>query len=178
MQVYRNCWQPSSKEKKTIPINANRDEVPKPNQKPTSYPIDVVWYGRLIVPKPRAKTDSTAYLMPYWCSQRSLKEWGKTGNIYVTLRQEMEWSCTWWRISYGMRTNERGHQANKDDMSYIKLQWSINRWQSEEGLGSRLYCNAGPKKMKRLKVRIRQLYELWLPQDETDPILGAVYRSN
>ena len=59
------------------------------------------------------------------CSrQRSLTEWGKTRNRYVTLRQE----CTWWRISWGMRTKQRRHKVNKDDMTYIKEQRSINRW--------------------------------------------------
>ena len=32
----------------------------------------------------------------YDCSvERSLTKWGKTGNRHFTLRQEMEWLCTW-----------------------------------------------------------------------------------
>ena len=34
--------------------------------------------------------------------ERSVTEWGENGNRYVSLRQEMELTCTWWRISCGM----------------------------------------------------------------------------
>ena len=110
--MYRLCWQPSSQEKKTITAN--------PRTYFTSYLIDVVWDGRLWYNCTNLTND---------CSrQRALTEWGKTGNRYVTIRQEMELPCAWWRICCGMRTKQRRQKANKDDMTYIKEQMSINRW--------------------------------------------------
>ena len=118
MQVYRNCWQPSSKEKKTIPINANRDEEPKPNQKPTSYPIDVVWYGRLIVPTslmtaqvkgPNRMRENRKYICDI-----------KTGNGIIMHVVKN-------KLRHGHKVKTTKSKQRRYD---LYVHWSINRWPS------------------------------------------------
>ena len=59
---------------------------------------------------------------------RSPRDWGKTRNIYLILRQEMELSCMGWRIGCSMHTKKRRHKANKGNMIYINVWPSINMW--------------------------------------------------
>ena len=58
MQVYMNCWKLSIQEMKTKPINANHKET---NSEPKTLGWDIK--AKLIFAKPKAKTDSTSYLI-------------------------------------------------------------------------------------------------------------------
>ena len=99
----------------------NGDEGPRPNQSQTwfkSYLIDVVWDGRLWYNWTNITDD-------YSC-QRSLTEWDKNGNRYVTSRAEMELSCTWWRISCGMRTQQRQHKSTEGYKKMTNFQQRVS----------------------------------------------------
>ena len=72
---------------------------------------------------PNQKVKPRTSMMQFGMVDFGSRQWSQTDwakNRYVTLRQEMELSCKWWRISCGMHTKQRRHKAKKATLLILK----------------------------------------------------------